>query len=114
MSVATSTTQSPSSGASAGSPVKFTTTARTSSPAGDDGALPPELRAGMQERRALEPEEQHRRGRGASLAAVPGPVARVVVVGQDPRRPGVDRIEQLDDAVDPRAPHVRLPWRVER
>ena len=79
----------------------------------DHRVLETELLAHVEEGRAAQREQQHRRGARARLAAVAGAVALLVVVREHPGGPGVDRIEHCEVARCTRA-RRGLPGREER
>ena len=72
---------------------------------GTIGVLEAELLAGVEERRAPQGEQQHRRGAGDALvAAVAGAVARVVVVREHPGGPVAGVVEHLGRGADVAGP----------
>ena len=80
----------------------------------DDGVLQAQLLAGVEERRAPQPEQQHRRGARRRLAAQPGAVPGDVVAGEHPGRPRPPPVVGLAHGRQVGPPLLGLPRQVER
>ena len=82
---------------------------------GDQRILQPQFLALIDEWCAAQGQQQHRRGAGGLLGTlVAAALAYVVVVGQDPGRPGPGRLQPVLNIADAGAKQHRVPGRVER